>query len=196
MLALVGSHYHYRRAVPARLREAIGQREVWLALKTTSRRRARNIAGVLHGETERLFHAAGAGQLPEKFDLRGYLRRMVDIHPSDFENRREHLSANIGVGRDFLTSGNQSVIRSFLSNVDERDAIMRSEIESLRHELGVARASGNREHERELVGLLDRALALSETLAVVCLEKTGPILKRALWGIWIGGLHGTSAFYA
>ena len=30
---------------------------------------------------------------------------------------------------------------------------------------------------------------------VVCLGKTGPILKRALWGMRIGEIYGTSAVY-
>ena len=36
----------------------------------------------------------------------------------------------------------------------------------------------------------------STQVALVCLGKTGPILKRALRGIGIGELYGTSEIYA
>ncbi|MFT8420531.1 MAG: tyrosine-type recombinase/integrase [Gluconacetobacter sp.] len=166
MLALVGSHYHFRRAVPVCARNVIGKREVWVSLKTASRKRAKTLAYMLHGETDRLFKVAGVGHLPEKFDLRAYLASMVKNHPSDFDNPAEHLSANIRDQRRFLASGNPSVIRDFLSNVDIRDAIMRAEIEALRRDLEVAKASGNREREQELFGLLNQAMALNQTLAM------------------------------
>jgi len=39
-------------------------------------------------------------------------------------------------------------------------------------------------------------LRLQANLIVVCLEKIGPILKRARLGMRIGEMYGTSAIYA
>lgn len=48
MLALVGTHYHFRRAVPVALRPLFGKTEFWISLKTGNKSEARLSAMALH----------------------------------------------------------------------------------------------------------------------------------------------------
>lgn len=58
MLVRQGSVFHYRRAVPARLRPIIGKSELWCSLGTGSATSARAKAGVLYAAVERYFTVA------------------------------------------------------------------------------------------------------------------------------------------
>jgi len=58
MLRLVGSHYHFRRVVPALLRDIVGKRELWFSLRTADRLEAKARASYLYGQTSILFRKA------------------------------------------------------------------------------------------------------------------------------------------
>lgn len=58
MLVRQGSVYHYRRAVPARLRPIVGKSELWCSLGTASATAARAKAGMLYAAVERYFTVA------------------------------------------------------------------------------------------------------------------------------------------
>ncbi|MCL1514850.1 integrase [Parasaccharibacter sp. TMW2.1890] len=58
MLALVGTHYHFRRAVPVALRPLFGKTEFWISLKTGNKSEARLSAMALHAQTSALFRTA------------------------------------------------------------------------------------------------------------------------------------------
>ena len=58
MLALVGTHYHFRRVVPVALRPLFGKTEFWISLKTGNKSEARLSAMALHAQTSALFRTA------------------------------------------------------------------------------------------------------------------------------------------
>lgn len=58
MLALVGTHYHFRRVVPVALRPLFGKTEFWISLKTGNKSEARLSAMALHTRTSALFRTA------------------------------------------------------------------------------------------------------------------------------------------
>lgn len=58
MLALVGTHYHFRRVVPVALRPLFGKTEFWISLKTGNKSEARLSAMALHARTSALFRTA------------------------------------------------------------------------------------------------------------------------------------------
>lgn len=58
MLALVGTHYHFRRVVPVALRPLFGKTEFWISLKTGNKSEARLSAMTLHAQTSALFRTA------------------------------------------------------------------------------------------------------------------------------------------
>ena len=58
MLARQGTVFHFRRAVPARLREVIGKREIWVSLRTSSATVARVRAGLVYAVTQEAFEMA------------------------------------------------------------------------------------------------------------------------------------------
>lgn len=58
MLALVGTHYHFRRDVPVALRPLFGKTEFWISLKTGNKSEARLSAMALHAQTSALFRTA------------------------------------------------------------------------------------------------------------------------------------------
>lgn len=58
MLALVGTHYHFRRVVPVAFRPLFGKTEFWISLKTGNRSEARLSAMALHAQTSALFRTA------------------------------------------------------------------------------------------------------------------------------------------
>ena len=49
MLRLIGSHYHFRRAVPVVLQACLGKTEISLSLQTESKFLARQRAAALYG---------------------------------------------------------------------------------------------------------------------------------------------------
>ncbi|WPP20732.1 DUF6538 domain-containing protein [Komagataeibacter rhaeticus] len=165
MLTLVRSRYHFRRTVPVSIRKAMGQREIWISLDTSCRRTAKSLACMLQGETERVFSVARTGRLPEKFNLGAYLRKMMQNHPSDFETREEHLSANIKALAEFLPTGKESIVQRFISEVSERHAIMATTIANLTNEIDIAKKTGNQDREAELMSLLKQSLTVNQTLA-------------------------------
>lgn len=58
MLVRQGSVYHFRRAVPARLRPLVGKDEIWGSLGTSCATNARARAGVIYAAVERYFAVA------------------------------------------------------------------------------------------------------------------------------------------
>ncbi|WP_346346363.1 DUF6538 domain-containing protein [Acetobacter persici] len=58
MRALVGTHYHFRRAVPVALRPLFGKTEFWISLKTGNKSEAGLSAMALHARTSALFRTA------------------------------------------------------------------------------------------------------------------------------------------
>ena len=58
MLALVGTHCHFRRVVPVALPPLFGKTEFWISLKTGSKSEARLSAMALHAQTSALFRTA------------------------------------------------------------------------------------------------------------------------------------------
>ncbi|NHN81670.1 tyrosine-type recombinase/integrase [Acetobacter lovaniensis] len=60
MLRLLGSHYHFRRAIPHTLRPLLGRTEISLSLQTNSKRVARERAAGLYARTGLFFSKAKA----------------------------------------------------------------------------------------------------------------------------------------
>jgi hypothetical protein len=58
MLRLIGSHYHFRRAVPVVLQACLGKTEISLSLQTESKFLARQRAAALYARTGEVFHKA------------------------------------------------------------------------------------------------------------------------------------------
>lgn len=58
MLRLIGSHYHFRRAVPVVLQACLGKTEISLSLQTDSKFLARQRAAALYARTGEVFHKA------------------------------------------------------------------------------------------------------------------------------------------
>ena len=58
MIVLQGGVFHYRRVVPSPIRSLLGQREVWVSLKTPYRRIAESRAARFNGLVEGVFMAA------------------------------------------------------------------------------------------------------------------------------------------
>lgn len=58
MLRLIGSHYHFRRAVPVMLQACLGKTEISLSLQTESKFLARQRAAALYARTGEVFHKA------------------------------------------------------------------------------------------------------------------------------------------
>lgn len=58
MLRLIGSHYHFRRAVPVVLQACLGKTEISLSLQTESKFLARQRAAALYARTGEIFHKA------------------------------------------------------------------------------------------------------------------------------------------
>ena len=63
MLVRQGVHFHFRRAVPVRLRGIIGQAELWASLGTTSPTVARARACRLYADVEEIFALAEIARL-------------------------------------------------------------------------------------------------------------------------------------
>ena len=55
MLRLIGSHYHFRRAVPVAVQARLGRTEISLSLQTQSKLVARERAAALYARTGALF---------------------------------------------------------------------------------------------------------------------------------------------
>ena len=68
MLRLIGSHYHFRRAVPVVLQACLGKTEISLSLQTESKFLARQRAAALYARTGEVFHKARTmqGQFSDK----------------------------------------------------------------------------------------------------------------------------------
>ena len=58
MLRLIGSHYHFRRAVPVAVQARLGRTEISLSLQTQSKLVARERAAALYARTGALFEKA------------------------------------------------------------------------------------------------------------------------------------------
>lgn len=58
MLRLIGSHYHFRRAVPVALQACLGKTEISLSLKIKSKFLVRQRAAALYARTGEVFHKA------------------------------------------------------------------------------------------------------------------------------------------
>lgn len=58
MLRLIGSHYHFRRAVPVLLQACLGKTEISVSLQTESKFLARQRAAALYARTGEVFHKA------------------------------------------------------------------------------------------------------------------------------------------
>ncbi|GBQ59099.1 phage integrase [Acetobacter indonesiensis NRIC 0313] len=58
MLRLIGSHYHFRRAVPVMLQACLGKTEISISLQTESKFLARQRAAALYARTGEVFHKA------------------------------------------------------------------------------------------------------------------------------------------
>jgi len=146
--------------VPVPIRKIIGQREVWISLGTSSKRQASVIAGEIYAKVDHLFHhVAGAGSLPEKFNLRRYLLDMIQHHPSDPGSTYEKMTRRLDIQRRHLDGAPRSMIDSFLSGVDSRNSFLMDQIKGLSGELDVARATGNKGREDQLLSMLGQAIA-------------------------------------
>lgn len=62
MLRLIGSHYHFRRAVPVVLQACLGKTEISLSLQTESKFLARQRAAAFYARTGEVFHKARSMQ--------------------------------------------------------------------------------------------------------------------------------------
>lgn len=78
MLARQGAIFHFRRAVPARLRPIFGKGEVWASLGTTSVTMARARAGRLYAAVEELFAVADKIRRSDRDKLQEELLRLKD----------------------------------------------------------------------------------------------------------------------
>ncbi|MFS8371625.1 DUF6538 domain-containing protein, partial [Acetobacter indonesiensis] len=58
MLRLIGSHYHFRRAIPQDLKALLGRSEISLSLRTDKKLIARERAADLYTRTGGFFHKA------------------------------------------------------------------------------------------------------------------------------------------
>ncbi len=56
MLRLIGSHYHFRRAIPQDLKALMGRSEISLSLRTDKKLIARERAADLYARTGNFFH--------------------------------------------------------------------------------------------------------------------------------------------
>ncbi|WP_375804116.1 DUF6538 domain-containing protein [Zymomonas mobilis] len=80
MLHLIGSHYHFRRAVPVALQACLGKTEISLSLQTKSKFPDRHRAAALYARTGEVLHKARyAGTvLRQGTDVSSYLSKPGD----------------------------------------------------------------------------------------------------------------------
>lgn len=158
--------YHLRKVVPEPLRHAVGQREIWICLGD-SKRLATAKAGILYMHIESLFSfLRSGGQLSDKFNLKKYLIKMAENHPSDFDNFYDEKTAQIKIQKDFLHTPNPSLISHFVANVDARNAYLLAEIKRLNEELIISKHTGNSEKETELLNMLNKTVDKLSTSSI------------------------------
>ncbi|WP_233133250.1 site-specific integrase [Acetobacter sp. DmW_043] len=96
MLRLIGSHYHFRRAVPVALQACLGKTEISLSLQTDSKFLARQRAAALYARTGEVFHKARAmqGRFSER-ELASLLtfQSPVTLEPEGIAQEEEATSA-------------------------------------------------------------------------------------------------------
>ncbi|MCX2562023.1 tyrosine-type recombinase/integrase [Acetobacter farinalis] len=89
MLRLIGSHYHFRRAVPQAVQACLGRTEISLSLQTQSKLIARERAAALYASTGALFERAR--MMDEKPDT-DLMKELLTIQAQTIRDQEETLA--------------------------------------------------------------------------------------------------------
>ncbi|WP_227005046.1 DUF6538 domain-containing protein [Acetobacter senegalensis] len=182
MLALVSTHYHFRRVVPVALRPLFGKTEFWISLKTGNKSEARLSAMALHAQTSVLFRTARTMTDPAqnkpltKDDLLALYEDIVKKQEEIIEaNERkaaqdrklEHYTASMDRYRDLLKT------RAFLTYSTDALERLKQHIITLRQDM----VTGKIQDKASLARKTEEIERLHETL--VKLFQTGPAFSQA-----------------
>ncbi|WP_242013078.1 DUF6538 domain-containing protein [Acetobacter sicerae] len=182
MLALVGTHYHFRRAVPVALRPLFGKTEFWISLKTGNKSEARLSAMALHARTSALFRTARTMTDPAqnkpitKDDLlalyEDIIKRQEEVIETTERNAAEQLkieryTASMTRYEDLLKT------RAFLTYSTDALERLNQHIITLRQDM----ISGKMQDKATLASKTEEIERLHDTL--VKLFQTGPALSQA-----------------
>ena len=182
MLALVGTHYHFRRVVPVALRPLFGKTEFWISLKTGNKSEARLSAMALHARTSALFRTARtmtdpARNMPiTKDDLlalyEDIIKRQEEVIETTERNAAEQLkieryTASMSRYEDLLKT------RAFLTYSTDALERLNQHIITLRQDM----ITGKMQDKASLASKTEEIERLHDTL--VKLFQTGPALSQA-----------------
>ncbi|WP_252346927.1 site-specific integrase [Acetobacter sp. P1H12_c] len=182
MLALVGTHYHFRRVVPVALRPLFGKTEFWISLKTGNKSEARLSAMALHARTSALFRTARTMTDPArnkpitKDDLlalyEDIIKRQEEVIETTERNAAEQLkieryTASMTRYEDLLKT------RAFLTYSTDALEQLNQHIITLRQDM----ISGKMQDKASLASKTEEIERLHDTL--VKLFQTGPALSQA-----------------
>lgn len=182
MLALVGTHYHFRRVVPVALRPLFGKTEFWISLKTGNKSEARLSAMALHAQTSALFRTARTMTDPArnkpitKDDLLALYEDIAKKQEEVIEaNERktaqdrklEHYTASMDRYRDLLKT------KAFLTYSTDALERLNQHIIKLRQDM----ITGKMQDKASLASKIEEVERLHDTL--VKLFQTGPALSQA-----------------
>ncbi|KFL89604.1 phage integrase [Acetobacter malorum] len=182
MLALVGTHYHFRRVVPVALRPLFGKTEFWISLKTGNKSEARLSAMALHAQTSALFRTARTMTDPAqskpltKDDLlalyEDIIKRQEEVIETTERNATEQLkieryTASMTRYEDLLKT------RAFLTYSTDALERLNQHIITLRQDM----ITGKMQDKASLASKTEEIERLHDTL--VKLFQTGPALSQA-----------------
>lgn len=182
MLALVGTHYHFRRVVPVALRPLFGKTEFWISLKTGNKSEARLSAMALHAQTSALFRTARTMTDPDqkkpitKDDLlalyEDIIKRQEEVIETTERNATEQLkieryTASMTRYEDLLKT------RAFLTYSTDALERLNQHIITLRQDM----ITGKMQDKASLASKTEEIERLHDTL--VKLFQTGPALSQA-----------------
>ena len=130
MLRLIGSHYHFRRAVPVALQACLGKTEISISLQTDSKFLARQRAAALYARTGEVFHKARSmqGRFSSK-ELTSLLTFQSPVTLEPEKNAQEEEATSSPKQKAMKPRGNltRKVVRKPRSSKKKLSALMLSE---------------------------------------------------------------------
>lgn len=182
MLALVGTHYHFRRVVPVALRPLFGKTELWISLKTGNKSEARLSAMDLHARTSALFRTARTMTDPAqnkpitKDDLLALYEDIIKRQEEVIETTERSAAEQLKVERYTASMTRYEDLlktRAFLTYSTDALERLHQHIITLRQDM----ITGKMQDKASLASKTEEIERLHDTL--VKLFQTGPALSQA-----------------
>lgn len=182
MLALVGTHYHFRRIVPVALRPLFGKTEFWISLKTGSKSEARLSAMALHAQTSALFRTARLMTDPArnkpitKDDLLALYQDIIKKQKEVIETNEQHAAEQLKLERYRASMSRYEDLlktRAFITYSSEALEQLNQNMTRLRRDM----ITGTVQDKASIARKTEEIDRLHTTL--VKLFQTGPALSQA-----------------